>query len=184
MYRLASDFENFHDIDIDIYAVEDTIDEALGEDAFYNASVNNTPLSSSWKDIGGTFNDTGLTKNSRAPDISIWNGTFLILSSKAIRALEDALPYSGEFLPITINGAEYQIFNCQRIVDVDETKSERETINGEYLGLLTISFSQSTELTNPLCKTRFDNCSNLYCNDNFRQAVVKHKLGGLVFEPI
>lgn len=184
MYRLASDFENFHDIDIDIYAIEDAIDEFLGEDAFYNASIDNTSLASAWEDVGGTFNDTGLTKHSKAPDITVWNGVYLILSEKAHQALEPLLSSAGEFLPITISGERHQLFNCRRIVEVDESKSKQETINGEYLGLLSIAFHPSTELTNLICKTRFDNCSTLYCNDELRKVITDRKLGGMAFEPL
>ncbi|BCD97693.1 hypothetical protein [Marinagarivorans cellulosilyticus] len=184
MYRLTSDFEHYYDIDIDIYAVEDAIDTQLGEDTFYNAALSNIELTSAWSDVGGTLNDTGLAKGARAPDISIWNGIYLILSAEAFGQLNPILADAGEFMPITLAGSTYQLFNCRRIVNVDENASETETINGEYLGLKSIRFESSAELTNTVCKTKFDNCSSLYCSENFKKKLENLKLYGLQFETL
>lgn len=182
MYRLDANFDNFHNIDIDFDQIERVIDAALGQNTFYYAGRNNTQLAPHWADFGGTRNFTELNSHLPAPDITLWYNTYLVLNPNAFAKLESQLMPYGEFLPITIDAITHQLFNCHRIVEVDTAESEQEIIKGEYLGVKRIAFEQPTELSQLLCKTHFDQCTNLYCNDAFKSIVEQCNLGGLNFD--
>jgi len=180
VYKISFDYTNFLNLDLDIEALADRVCETMGEDEFFSHSLNNLPLSEHWVDIGAKFIDVGL-QNSRAPDITLWNSSSLMLSPAAFSILEHHLNSLGEFLPITINNSTYHIFNCLNLVDVDESNSEIEYLSGVWQGVKTIAFNADTEKKNLLFKTQFDRCSALYCGQKLLDIINSNNLEGLNF---
>jgi len=180
VYKISFDYTNFLNLDLDLEALADRVCETMGEDEFFSHSLNNLPLNEHWVDIGAKFIDVGL-QNSRAPDITLWNSSSLMLSPAAFSILEHRLNPLGEFLPITINNSTYHIFNCLNLVDVDESNSEIEYLSGIWQGVKTIAFNTGTEEKNLVFKTQFDRCSALYCGQELLDIINSNNLEGLNF---
>lgn len=180
LYKLSFNYTDYYNLDLDLEELGDELEDALGEDGFYDYSWNNTALKEHWTDIGATFIDVGLS-NQKAPDITTWNGANLVLSEKAYIKIKSALEALGEFLPLTINKSKYYVFNCLNVVEADKTQSEADIVNNLWMGVKSIGFDDITVNNNLLFKTRFDRCSAIYCGDKFKNIIEDAGLEGLNF---
>lgn len=152
-----------------------------GSKAFMSYSQDNRSLKDVWIDQGGAFVKVEGLKATEAPDITVWNSANLVLSPKAFDLLHDELNSDGEFLPITINGSNSYVFNCLNVVEVDPSASEADIVNGLWMGIKKLGFSEGDVSSNLIFKTSFDRCSALYCGEAFRTLIEKHQLTGLLF---
>lgn len=180
VYKLSYNYTDFFNLDLDIEDLVDEFDENLGEDKFYNYSWDNISLKEYWVDAGAKFVDVGL-KNAAKPDVTTWNGANLVLSPKAYEVLKGSLEPLGEFLPITIDGETYLVFNCLNVVYVDSVQSEADIVNDLWMGVKKIGFEDDTIKNNLIFKTKFDRCSALYCGESFKTLLESHNLKGLNF---
>jgi len=180
IYKLSFNYENFLNLDVDLEELGDEIGEVIGEEAFYNYSWDNISLKDNWVDVGASFEDVGL-EGSQTPDITAWNGANLVLSPKAYAVLKDVLAKYGEFLPLTISGEDYQVFNCLNVVAVDKSQSETDIVNGLWMGVKNIGFDEKSVSKNLLFKTKFDRCGAIYCGTEFRTLIETSNLKGLLF---
>ncbi len=180
VYKLSFNYTDYLNLDIDLETLGNEIEEKIGDDEFYDYSQNNRSLKDSWVDVGGSFVNVGLDTNQR-PDITAWNGANLVLSRVAYNILKDDLAPYGEFLPITLDNESYHVFNCLRMVNVDEGKSETEFSNGLWMGVKKITFTKEIIENNLVFKTKFDECAAIYCGESFKSLVENNQLNGLVF---
>lgn len=180
VYKLSMNNTDYYNLDLDLGDLGDELEGALGEDGFYDYGWNNTALKEHWVDIGAEYVDVELN-NQRAPDVTTWNGANLVLSPQAYSALKETLEPYGEFLPLTIGDESYHVFNCLKVVDVDKSVSQANVVNDLWMGVKSIGFDAETVRNNIIFKTRFDRCSALYCNDEFKALIEKFGLEGLIF---
>lgn len=180
IYKISANYTDYLNIDIDIEELMFTVGETIGEDNFLDYSHHNLSLAEAWVDVGGTFEDVGL-KNTRKPDITIWNGANFVLSQQAWQSTAEQLKPFGEFLPITVENEPYYIFNCRELVNVDQENSEANIIDGVWLGVNKLVFNESTVSESLIFKTTFDRCAALYCTDTFKTFIETLHLEGLNF---
>ncbi len=118
------------------------------------------------------------------PDITTWVAGNLVLNTRAYEILSDTLKVSGEFLPVSVEGIDYYIFNTLRIIDekyIDKTKA-REVIDGSVnVGLENISFSTNGLEDDGVFKSESDHLLHTYCTENFKQLLIDNNLNGLLF---
>lgn len=180
IYKISFNYTDFYNLDFDLEALGETLDETLGEDKFYSYSWDNIPLKDYWVDIGAKFVDVGLN-NSVNPDITTWNGANLVLSPNAYDKLKKHLSPLGEFLPLTIDNETYYVFNCLNTVQTDTSVSEADIVDNLWMGVKSIGFDETSVRNNLIFKTQFDRCSALYCGDTFKKLVEDSNLKGLIF---
>ncbi len=157
IYRLSFNHADFLNLDLDLEALADEICVDMDEDDFFEFSWKNLSLKHCWKDVGATFVDVGLNSES-IPDITIWNSSCLFLSPKAYQALSKKLEPFGEFLPVTVDGEKYHVFNCLNLVEADPNKSEADVVDGLWQGVRSIGFEEQKTLNQLVFKTKFDRC--------------------------
>ncbi len=129
-------------------------------------------------------------KADKLPDISFWTTSHMVLNQKAYDVLASQLKEYGEFLPVSIEGITYYIFNVLYLVDesfIDLDKSERE-YEGEgdcraQVGLHKLKFKEELLSNTLLFKTEFDTYLNIFCGDEFKDLVENAGLQGIVFKP-
>ncbi|WP_193164107.1 hypothetical protein [Microbulbifer hainanensis] len=181
-YKISFDYINFLNLDLDMKKLMFTIGKSLGGmKAFKNYCWDNKSLADAWQDIGAAFVKVEGLDQTEKPDITIWNGANFVLSPKAYDLLAEQLSPLGEFLPITIDGQTYQIFNCLNTVEADKNVSEAEISDDLWMGVKSLGFKKEDVENNLVFKTRFDRCGALYCGDQFRNLVKIFKLKGLNF---
>ncbi|WP_444911903.1 hypothetical protein [Microbulbifer sp. PAAF003] len=181
-YRISFNHEDFLNLSIDLKKLMFTVGKRMGGmKAFKNYPWDNKSIKDIWEDHGGAFIQVEGLDQSVKPDITTWNGAHLVLSSKAHSVLSKELAPYGEFLPITLDGEPYVIFNCLNAVSADKSVSEADIQDDLWMGIKNIGFIDEDVASNLIFKTRFDRCANLYCGDRFKTFVEEAELKGLNF---
>ncbi|WP_444932013.1 hypothetical protein ACJJIF_09700 [Microbulbifer sp. SSSA002] len=181
-YKISFNHEDFLNLSIDMMELMFTVGESMGGmKAFDNYPWDNKSIKDVWEDHGGTFIHVDGLDQVEKPDVTTWNRSHLVLSTKAQSVLSEELAPYGEFLPITLDGQPYVIFNCLNTVSADKSVSRADIQNDLWLGVKSIGFSDEEVTSNLIFKTRFDRCANLYCGDRFRDIVEGAGLKGLKF---
>ncbi|MCO1336507.1 hypothetical protein MO867_19425 [Microbulbifer sp. OS29] len=181
-YKISFDHIGYLNLSIDLEELMFTVGDSLGGmKAFKTYSWDNKALSEIWEDVGGTFVKVNGLKHTERPDITTWNGANLVLSQKAHSALSKDLAPHGEFLPITLDGAPYIIFNCLNAISADKSVSEADIQNDLWMGVKSIGFTEEDVDQNLIFKTKFDRCVTLYCGDRFKSLVEDANLKGINF---
>ncbi len=141
----------------------------------------NLKLGGWWKPLKARFTTQEGLPDRPIPDLATWVEASVVLSAKAYDALHEYLSDYGEFLEISVDGNPYYIFNNHVFGLPDEINSKKEILDGENVGVEKLSFN-SIDTENKLTfKTKFDSCSNLYCNEAFKKIVEDSGLTGIVF---
>lgn len=182
-YKISFDYTNYKNLDIDLGNAISIVGKNLGGSIHFRTHKSEgISLKAAWVDIGGSFVDVEGLPTYKTPDITLWNSSNLLLTQAAFSALSESLTTYGEFLSITIDGEDCQIFNCLNYVDVDESQSELDIdAEGHWLGIKRIAFSQQTENNNLIFRTKFDRGGTLYCGDAFKQRIETANLERLIF---
>lgn len=115
--------------------------------------LNDVQLAAWWKPIEGRFTVPQGLPDRPTPDITPWVEAALILSVSAYEKVKDVMTDCGEFLQIQAHGETFYLFNC---LNYDPNK--------------------------PIYKTKFDNCSNVYCHESVKDLVENSDLNGVVFD--
>lgn len=144
-------------------------------------SLNNISFKDRWNPIQSKFIPIGGKSNVPIPDICRWMGATLILSPKAYESLSELLAPYGELLPVQVGDDIFHIFNCMTYAKVDESRSER-TYTGSVIDEIKKIVFDSDDVTNKIAfKTDFNQCIDIFCNEQLKNAVDKSKLTGVIF---
>ena len=182
IYKLSFNYLDYLNLDINKKKLMLSVGKGIGgSKAFMSYGWDNLSLKDAWIDIGASFVEVEGLSLSKRPDITTWNGANFVLSPKAYGLLEQTLRKYGEFLPITIDDEEYQVFNCLNVVHADKEKSESDIVDGLWMGVKSIGFKDEDIKSNLIFKSRFDRCGSIYCGDEFKQLIEELKLEGLLF---
>ena len=123
------------------------------------------------------------------PDVSMWALGVILLSPAAYTVFHACLEKAGEFLPITIEGETYHLFNVLYIIPESATNREKavEIIDsGVHLGQGNVSFDESFLGSEGIAvfKTPTDRLVFSYCTEQFKKLYDDNGFKGLVFEPV
>ena len=144
-------------------------------------SIPGQSLAASWKDVSGSLSQSDETaKNNLIPDITRWY-THLAFSAAAFNQLKDKLEGYGEFLPVSTQIGVWYVFNVLATEEVDKSRSEAEIVNGVQVGVIRITFKNSSP-DKAVFKTDFDKCSRIFCTEAFKELVDACNYKGLTFE--
>lgn len=126
LYKVANSGFDYQELDLEIDDLINYFPEHLTTDEIYSFSQLNLALTGFWPKFKTGFSTIEGEKN-LLPDITYWIGATLLLSPRAGRLLGDLLAQYGELLPVRIDGEDYSLFNCLRVLegvgdpDIDET---------------------------------------------------------------
>src|SRR5690606_30395973 len=117
------------------------------------------------------------------PDLSVWNLSCLVLSSKAYTVLKDFLDPVGEFLALSEG---FYLFNCLDTVAADsidtaKTKMQIDNIDSNHIPKA-LAFLPDKITGKFLFKPSFLENSFLICQDELKSIATEHNLAGLIFE--
>ena len=182
VYNILRDSEHFKHIQFDIMEMVDAIGPKVGQMKFMHFSKYNLSLAEYWQPFSGKFViPEGLDADIEAPDVTTWRLADLLLSESAMKVLEEPLKPYGEFLPVVVDGAPHFIFNCLTDAKVDESKSEREMMDGIVTDILKFVFDEHDIRDKLIFKCIYEGGTSLYCTDTFKKLVERHQLKGLTF---
>lgn len=145
-------------------------------------------LSFDWVTPPGEFikSDNGSTK---VPDVACWGYSNPVVNSKAHQKLAPFLNEFGEFLPVSVEGIEYFIYNLKtqlgnEVVDIDNC--EVLTQDGFQIEVTKMALfsDRIDDNKTPVFTVEFDQGVKLFCGDRFKDLVESEGLKGLCFKPI
>lgn len=182
IYAIRNDYNNHKELDLETMDIARSAPDNIELDDILDFSLVNKSMSSWWVTPETKFIDVEDFPECSIPDVSVWAaGACLILSPKAYRILGELMMSSGEFLPVAVGNATYQIFNCLTIGEADESKSKFRYANDKKLGLEYLEFKKSaSELL--IFKSKVESCLTLFCSDQLKEAVESFELSGLIFD--
>ncbi len=144
--------------------------------------LHNLEMKSWWQELTANFSVPRGLEDRPIADISIWVEACIVLSAKAHETLREPLSSYGEFLPIKFESETFYIFNPLVFGLEDEINSKKEILEGKPVGVDKLQFNTQDVEGKLVFKTKFDACSNLYCNDAFMDLCQKNNLKGLIFQ--
>jgi hypothetical protein len=183
IYAIRMDYEKYQELTLtyDDYFDNVPVEREYTFDQIESFFSYNLALSDWWKTIETSFEPAERRTSAVIPDICWWHGSVLALSLDAKNKLEKYIGSLGEFLPITVAGDQFYLFNCFELGIHDEINSKHRKIDGEIIGVDRISFNEADVKNKLLFKTKFDNCGTIYCTDKFKDLITSLNLKGLVF---
>lgn len=179
-YRLLNDIFTCHEAFVDFKALRKQCNDAKVWFPQENTTLLDK-LKSNWETVDVTFESDN--KKNATPDISVWNLSCLVLSSKAYDALKTILNPIGEFLPLK-NG--FHLFNCLSSVGGDSIDQSKTTFKIEQIDTnhapASLGFLPEKIAKIPLFKPGFSENSFLICQNEFKRIAIEHGLKGVIFE--
>lgn len=181
IYRLGYDFENTALISID--GVELAKKMPSLRPKFFAQ-----PRSQDWVAPEATLyrSENFKGKGTIPPDVTTWSTGVLALSSRAYEALHELLKNAGEFLPISVEGEAYFLFNTLYIVPdkaVNKDKAVDIINSGVHFGQDNVAFDEEYLNSQGILvfKSGTDRLLHSYCTSEFRKVYDENGFKGLVF---
>jgi len=181
VYAIRNDGYDFQELDLEIDDFIDARPKEVNERLVLDFSLENYAMLGWWPTPDTEFVAIDEDTGAPIPDICKWIDASLVLSAKAYRLLGDTLKPFGEFLPLTIRGEAFYIFNCLTLAKINEDLCEKNIYKGEEAGIKTLVFDDTDIADKLIFKTTYDSCMDLYCAERFKNILQDYKLTGVVF---
>jgi len=181
VFSIRNDGYDFQELDLEIDDFIDARPADIDQRLVLDFSLKNYAMSSWWPTPDTEFVAIDDNAGAPIPDICKWIDASLVLSAKAHRLLGDTLKPFGEFLPVTIRGEAFYIFNCLTIAKINESLCEKIIYKGQEAGIKSLVFDEKDIADKLIFKTTYDSCMDLYCTDRFRNIVQDYELKGVTF---
>lgn len=179
-YRLLNDVNNCHEAFIDFKSFRRQFNELKVWFPQENARLLEK-LKKTWVPVAVTFSSD--KTHNIVPDISVWNLSCLVLSSKAEALLRPLLATEGELLALEQG---FYLFNClhsigSKAVDAKCTSMQIEFAEGASTPkALALISEQIAGIT--IFKPGFLDNGFLMCQDELKSLIVSNNLSGITFE--
>lgn len=115
------------------------------------------------------------------PDVSFWGG-FLLLNSKAKECLIPLIAKDGELLPLLVDGAHYDFFNCLSVCKEQSELCLKKYLDGFECGLETLVFDEGCLQGLNIFKSELEGYKALFVSEAFKQCCEEHNLTGIRFD--
>ncbi|MDN3638777.1 hypothetical protein QWY82_08155 [Simiduia curdlanivorans] len=179
-FRLINNVHGYHEAFVDFRAMRKQFDGVKVWFPQKNETLLDK-LKADWRPVSVTFESD--SKTNAVPDISVWNSSCLVLSTKAKSVLEPMLANIGEFLLLE---DEFFVFNCLESIAGDAVDGSKSTFEIDAEDSMHIpkalTLLADKVAGKVLFKPGFAHNSFLLCDSAFKDVVEKHELGGVVFE--
>lgn len=123
------------------------------------------------------------------PDVTNWATGVLVLNPKAYEVFHNYLANSGEFLPISINGGTYYLFNTLYIIPdaaIDKRKAVEVIDTGVHFGQTNVAFDEAFLDSEKVgvFKSNTNKLLHSFCTEKFKTIYEENGFKGLVFERV
>lgn len=184
VFKLRNDLNAYQVLQLDTIEIVEQLgrEDLLGKIKRLTSS-NNFPIASQWGRVQSTFAPLNGTQAVKIPDVAVWKGAGLVFSGRAHAYFKLMLEPFGEFLPVEVEGYEFQLFHIMEEGEVDLGNSSRE--NDDFLEPMTVTsltFDQIDVRDKLLFKTDYQFYQEPFCNDKFKELYQEYELQGLIFE--
>ena len=147
------------------------------------------PKSNHWVKVSAKFYaaDTYIPDKPIIPDITTWATGNLVLGPKAYEVLGQALEPSGEFLPVSVEGIDYYIFNTLKVIPesaIDRSRAVDFIDSGVNMGQVNVGFDTDQLGEAKVFKTPTDHFLYSYCTEEFKKLVEEYGFSGIEFEEV
>ena len=182
-YLIINDGYTYQELTLEIEDILNIIpqDGVYDISDIYSFSMKNISFKQWWKPVKTDFTPIGGDKKAAIPDISLWIGATLVLSSKAHHALRELLMPHGELLPVDCTGKDFYIFNCLELAQANELQSEKILSEGQVVGIKKLVFDSDAIAGKAAFKSKYAGCQDVFCNQTLKNAILENKLNGVVF---
>jgi len=178
IYAIRNNREPYYrELDFNQMDIVNAAPESMHPDEILDGAERNSAMSGWWVTPSVDF----YGGSDPVSDIAVWLTSILLLSPKAHRVLGGILKAYGEFLPITVSGDKYFLFNCLTFGDEDSVGTQFESEGGQELWLKFLAFQESAESL-PVFKSLSNKGMTPFCNQRFKDAVESFELKGLIFD--
>lgn len=181
-YLITNDAYTYQEFDLEVDDIIDFMPEDHAVKDLYFFSLNNISFKEHWSHIESKFTPIGGDDSAPIPDIARWINATLVLSSKAHDTLHKLMEPFGELLPVQVGEETFYVFNCLTLAKVDDNQSEQVFFEGQPVDIKKMVFDENDIAGKTLFKTKYNKCIDVYCNDEFREAVEKSGLKGVQFK--
>lgn len=181
VYAVRNDGFKFQEFCLPITDLIDAAPESVSTRDVMKFHSKNLPMSSWWKPLQVQFRAAEGFPNASIPDICLWRGFTLVLSSIAHKILSSKLEPFGEFLPVHYGSQEYYIFNCLTLGLADEINSQQDIQDGVFMGVKKLAFNEIDIAEKLIFKTEYNRCASLFCLLPLKTLIEKEQFKGIVF---
>lgn len=181
VYAIRTDYYGFQQLDLQLTDLFPFVPDDIDFDDVVQFSQRNASLQAWWQTPDTRFAPIEDKPKGEIPDLSLWLYATLVLSPKAHRLLGELLQPYGEFLPVTVAGETFRIFNCLRFGEEDKEACAFDQADGMELGLNHLEFRASVK-QEVIFKSRLQNAASLFCTDRLKEVVESCELSGVVFD--
>lgn len=171
IYRINNDGFRYQELDLEVNEFLENFPEEFSYKDCHGFDRLNLTLLSFWPSMKTDLLKIQGSEN-LVPEVVLWRETCLALSPTAYRYTFDALKSYGEFLPILVGDAQWYVFNCTSVVNVDGEKTNENTIVFD-------GYSVSNKL---IFKCLYTHGVGLYCTEKFKEIIEQYGLVGIGFE--
>lgn len=168
IYKIAND-DNFSQLFPDLIGMAKKVAD---RDAFLDVQGQPVPLKAHWLALDGIVEGS-----QPLGDVCKLLLNELVFSSAAREIFDESLSKLGEFLPISHSGGEWFLFNPLISIEADPSCSDKN----KYDEIINIGFLPADVNGQWLWTSPFSNNGELYCSQDFVNAVSEAGLKGLVF---
>lgn len=135
------------------------------------------------------FGDSPEQMKEDLPDVTTWSTGVLALNPRAYDVFHESLAKAGEFLPISIYGETYYLFNTLYIIPdaaVDKSKAVEVIDTGVHFGQANVAFDEKfLDSENILVfKSNTNKLLYSFCTQEFKKIYDANNFKGIIFEAI
>lgn len=135
------------------------------------------------------FSDGAEQMKEDLPDITTWSTGVLAFNPKAYGVFHTSLEKAGEFLPISVYGETYYLFNTLYVIpdtEIDKSKAVDLIDTGVHLGQVNVAFDEDFLAAKNISvfKSNTNKLLHSFCTEQFKKLYEENGFKGLVFEPV
>lgn len=184
IYKLGYDYENTALLSIDGV-------ELLQKMPALRPTFFATPKQKEWVAPEASFyySENYKSNTKVAPDVTTWATGVLALNPKAYDVFHELLAKAGEFLPVSVYGETYYLFNTLYVIPdeaIDKSKAVDVIDTGVHFGKTNVAFNENFLDSENIFVFKSNTNKLLYsfCTEEFKSIYDSKKFKGLVFESV
>ncbi len=185
VYKIGQSLSEYKELQLGSMDLAKQLDVDMDSDEFMeylDLGSNGISFKDRWGDVEAAFEASlAFPEAIKIPNISIRDRSTLVFSEKAHAFFQLCISEYGEFLPISVKGFKYYIFNIFSRSKVDESKSKYIYKNGVAVKVERLVFYEDDIANNALFFDAHHGLGGIYCNDDFKDSYEEFELDGLTF---
>lgn len=135
------------------------------------------------------FSDGAEQMKEDLPDITPWSTGVLAFNPKAYGVFHSLINKAGEFLPISVYGETYYLFNTLYVIPdtaIDKSKAVEVIDTGVHHGQTNVAFDEAFLGAEKIMvfKSNTNKLLHSFCTEEFKRLYEDNGFKGLVFEPV